>query len=68
MRHDRSRNSDALKRIFPAVIFVALSLASLVIAWVVHVGVQDAARLKFEATSDDALNRIESSSTSTSRC
>jgi CHASE1-domain containing sensor protein len=50
-----------LKRIFPAVIFLSLSLASLVIAWVVHVGVQDAARLKFEATSDDALNRIESS-------
>jgi CHASE1-domain containing sensor protein len=50
-----------LKRIFSALIFLSLSLASLVIAWVVHVGVQDAARLKFEATSDDALNRIESS-------
>ena len=50
-----------MKRFFPAAIFLSVSLASLVTAWVAHVGVKDAARLKFEATADDALNRIESS-------
>ena len=50
-----------LKRFFPAAIFLAVALAGLVTAWIAYVGVKDAARLKFEATADDALNRIESS-------
>ena len=54
-------NSDAFEAIFPAAIFLSLSLAGLVTAWVAYVGVKDAARLKFEATADDALGRIESS-------
>ena len=50
-----------MKRFFPAAIFLSVALASLVTAWAAYVGVKDAARLKFEATADDALNRIESS-------
>ena len=50
-----------MKRFFPAAIFLSLALAGLVTAWVAYVGVKDAARLKFEATADDALGRIESS-------
>ena len=61
MRQEMRVIATPLKRIFPAVIFLSVALASLVTAWVAYVGVQDAARLKFEATSDDALNRIESS-------
>ncbi|MDW6022040.1 CHASE domain-containing protein [Mesorhizobium sp. BAC0120] len=37
-----------------------MACASLVTAWLAYVGVQDATRLKFEASADDALNRIES--------
>ena len=61
MRQEMREIATPLKRIFPAVIFLSVALASLVTAWVAYVGVQDAARLKFEATADDALNRIESS-------
>lgn len=40
--------------------FLIVACASLVTAWLAYVGVQDAARFKFESTADDALNRIES--------
>jgi len=41
-------------------VFLVVACASLITAWLAYVGVQDAARFKFEATADDALNRIES--------
>ena len=61
MRRADAGNVTPLKRFFPAAIFLSVALASLVIAWAAYVGVKEAARLKFEATADDALNRIESS-------
>jgi CHASE1-domain containing sensor protein len=45
--------------LFSVAVFLVVALGSLVTAWLAYVGVQDAARLKFEATADDALNRIE---------
>jgi len=54
-------NRHIPKKLFPAAIFLIVASASLVTAWLAYVAVQDAARFKFEATSDDALNRIESS-------
>jgi CHASE1-domain containing sensor protein len=61
MRRADAGNVTPLKRFFPAAIFLSVALASLVTAWAAYVGVEEAARLKFEATADDALNRIESS-------
>jgi CHASE1-domain containing sensor protein len=42
-------------------VFIVVACASLITAWLSYVGVQDAARLKFEAAADDAVGRIESS-------
>jgi CHASE1-domain containing sensor protein len=56
MRNDPIRN-----RLFSAAVFLVVACASLATAWLSYVSVQDAARIKFASTADDALNRIESS-------
>jgi CHASE1-domain containing sensor protein/two-component sensor histidine kinase len=49
-----------LKKLFPLVAFVAVALISLTMAGFAYFATQEASRIKFEATADDALNRIES--------
>jgi CHASE1-domain containing sensor protein len=49
-----------LKKFFPIVAFIAVALISLTMAGFAYFATQEAARIKFEATADDALNRIES--------
>jgi CHASE1-domain containing sensor protein len=49
-----------LKKLFPIVAFIAVALISLAMAGYAYFATQEAARIKFEATADDALNRIES--------
>lgn len=49
-----------MKRFLPIVAFVAVALASLTMASFAYFASQEAARIKFAATADDALNRIES--------
>jgi CHASE1-domain containing sensor protein/two-component sensor histidine kinase len=49
-----------LKKLFPIVAFIAVALISLTMAGFAYFATQEAARIKFEATADDALNRIES--------
>lgn len=48
-----------MRRIFPAVVFVSVAAASLVMAGYAYVAATDAARIKFESTADDAVNRLE---------
>ena len=49
-----------MKKLFPIVAFIAVALISLAMAGFAYFATQEAARIKFEATADDALNRIES--------
>jgi CHASE1-domain containing sensor protein len=49
-----------LKKLFPIVAFVAVALISLTMAGFTYFATQEAARIKFEGTADDALSRIES--------
>ncbi|MGN6534163.1 MAG: CHASE domain-containing protein [Mesorhizobium sp.] len=49
-----------MKKLFPIMAFVAVALASLIMAGFAYFATQEAARIKFSATADDALNRIES--------
>ena len=49
-----------MKKYFPIVAFAAVALASLAMAAFAYLAAEEAARIKFEATADDALNRIES--------
>lgn len=49
-----------MKKFFPIVAFIAVALASLTMAGFSYFAAQEAARIKFAATADDALNRIES--------
>jgi CHASE1-domain containing sensor protein len=49
-----------LKKFFPIVAFIAVALISLTMAGFAYFATQEAARIKFEATADDALNRIDS--------
>jgi CHASE1-domain containing sensor protein/two-component sensor histidine kinase len=49
-----------LKKHFPIFAFVAVALASLAMAGFAYLAAEEAARIKFEATADDALNRIQS--------
>ena len=49
-----------LKKLFPIIAFVAVALVSLVMAGFAYFATQEAARIKFSATADDAVNRIES--------
>ena len=48
------------KKHFPIIAFVAVAVASLATATFAYFATEEAARIKFEATADDALNRIES--------
>ncbi|OWK19359.1 hypothetical protein AJ88_45470 [Mesorhizobium amorphae CCBAU 01583] len=49
-----------MKNFFPIVAFIAVALISLTMAGFAYFATQEAARIKFAATADDALNRIES--------
>jgi CHASE1-domain containing sensor protein/two-component sensor histidine kinase len=49
-----------LKKHFPIVAFAAVAVASLAMATFAYLSAEEAARIKFEAAADDALNRIES--------
>ncbi|RUV28058.1 ABC transporter permease subunit [Mesorhizobium sp. M5C.F.Ca.IN.020.32.2.1] len=49
-----------MKKFFPIVAFIAVALISLTMAGFAYFATQEAARIKFEATADDALNRIDS--------
>ncbi len=49
-----------LKKFFPTIAFVAVALASLFMAGFAYFATQEAARIKFAATADDAVSRIES--------
>lgn len=49
-----------MKKFFPIVAFVAVALAGLAMAVFTYLSAEEAARMKFEATADDAMNRIES--------
>lgn len=49
-----------MKKFFPIVAFVAVALISLAMVGFAYFATQEAARIKFEGTADDALNRIES--------
>jgi CHASE1-domain containing sensor protein len=49
-----------LKKLLPIAAFAAVALVSLVMAGFAYFASQEAARIKFAATADDALNRIES--------
>ena len=49
-----------MKKHFPIIAFVMVALATLATATFAYFASQEAARFKFEATADDALNRLES--------
>jgi len=49
-----------VKKYFPIVAFAAVALASLAMAGFAYIATEEAARIKFEGTADDALNRIQS--------
>lgn len=49
-----------MKKLFPIVAFAAVALASLAMAGFAYLAAEEATRIKFEATADDALNRIQS--------
>lgn len=49
-----------MKKLFPIVAFVAVAFASLAMASFAYQAAEESARIKFEATADDALNRIQS--------
>ncbi|MGF7006661.1 CHASE domain-containing protein [Aminobacter sp. BE322] len=48
-----------MKRYFPSLIFAAVTLVGLAMAGLVYFATVEAARIKFQAVADDALNRIE---------
>lgn len=49
-----------MRKFFPTIAFVAVALASLVLAGFAYFAAREAARIKFEAAADDAVGRIES--------
>ena len=49
-----------LRKYFPFFVFAVVALVSLGMAGFAYVANRDAARIKFEAAADEALNRIES--------
>lgn len=50
-----------LKKLFPLLTFLAVALISMVMAGFAYFATQEATRIKFEATVDDAISRIETS-------
>jgi CHASE1-domain containing sensor protein/two-component sensor histidine kinase len=49
-----------LKKYYPIIAFAAVALASLAMAGFAYLAAEEATRIKFEATTDDAMNRIQS--------
>jgi len=49
-----------VKRYLPVLAFIAVALAGMAMALFAYMAGEEATRIKFEATADDALNRIES--------
>ena len=49
-----------MKKYFPLFAFIAIAIVSLAMAAFAYIASEDASRIKFEATADDALNRVES--------
>ena len=49
-----------MKKLLPIAAFAAVALVSLTMAGFAYFAAQEAARIKFGATADDALNRVES--------
>lgn len=49
-----------LKKHFPVIAFSAVAIASVAMAAFAYFAAEEAGRIKFEATADDAVNRIES--------
>ena len=47
-----------LKKLFPFAVFLSVALASLVMAGFAYFASEEAGRIKFAATADDALARI----------
>lgn len=56
----RSGCREQLKRFFPLAAFTAVALISLAMAGFAYFATDEAARIKFEAATDDAKDRIES--------
>ncbi|MGS1094382.1 CHASE domain-containing protein [Aquamicrobium terrae] len=48
-----------MKRLFPLLTFLAVALISMVMAGFAYFATQEATRIKFEATVDDAISRID---------
>ncbi|GAA2857108.1 CHASE domain-containing protein [Aminobacter niigataensis] len=48
-----------MRKYFPSLIFVGVTLVSLTMAALVYLATVEAARIKFQSVADDALNRIE---------
>ncbi|MEO9336541.1 CHASE domain-containing protein [Mesorhizobium sp. SB112] len=49
-----------MKKFFPGVVFFAVAIAAAAVALFAYFAAQEAARIKFDATADEALNRIQS--------
>jgi len=54
------RKVPFLRKYFPVAVFLSVALASLIMAGFAFFATEEASRFKFEATADDALNRIQS--------
>lgn len=53
-------SQEHLKKLFPILTFLAVAVISLIMAGFAYFATQEASRIKFQATVDDAVNRIES--------
>ena len=60
MREQRWKPDQPLKKHFPIVAFSAVAVASIAMAAFAYFAAEDATLIKFEATADEAMNRIES--------
>lgn len=54
-----NKQSWSLRKFLSVAVFLAVALASIAMAGFAYFAAQEAARFKFEATVDDAINRIE---------
>ncbi|RUM97667.1 histidine kinase [Pseudaminobacter arsenicus] len=55
----RNKQTWSLRKFLSVAVFLAVALASIAMAGFAYFAAQEAARFKFEATVDDAINRIE---------
>jgi CHASE1-domain containing sensor protein len=60
MPRPNPRRGWPVKRYLPLVVFLSVALAILVMAGFAYLATTEATRIKFEATADDAVGRIES--------